>query len=211
MRRLQPQSEETESASRLILASASPRRAALLEAAGQKFLILPSRVEEVRWPGEPPAAFAARLAREKALEVGARTRDCWVLGADTIVVIDDVPLGKPRDDRDAKEMLRRLSGRGHSVLTAFALVDPSTRVVVERTVETEVVFRVLDPEEIAAYVRGGEPLDKAGAYAIQGGAGAFVTELRGSHTNVVGLPMAEIEVALRDAGIWRADAGRSDE
>jgi septum formation protein len=196
-----------DSAPCLILASASPRRAALLEEAGQRFLTLPSQLEETRRPGEPPAELAARLAREKALEVAGRARGRWVLGADTIVVIDDEPLGKPRDDRDAARMLRLLSGRGHRVLTAFALVDPASRVIVERTVESEVVFRDIGLEEIDAYVVGGEPLDKAGAYAIQGGASAFVSQLRGSRTNVVGLPMDEVEIALRSAGIWRIRAG----
>lgn len=189
---------------RLILASASPRRAELLTAAGQRFVIEPSRVDETRRKDERPRDLAARLAREKALDVAARARprDRWVLGADTIVVIDDEPLGKPQDEPDAERMLRRLSGRGHEVVTAFALVAPSMRVVVERTVVSEVVFRVIDPSEIHAYVGSGEPLDKAGAYAIQGGAQAFVNELRGSRSNVVGLPMDEIEVALRGVGLW---------
>ena len=104
-------------------------------------------------------------------------------------------------------MLARLSGRAHEVVTAFALVEPGGGIFLARAIHSEVVFRTLAAEEIAAYVAGGEPLDKAGAYAIQGGAAAFVTELRGSLSNVIGLPMAEVEAALRAAGLWIAPDG----
>lgn len=203
MRRLQPQRRECDRAPRLVLASGSPRRAELLAAAGQEFTIAPSGISETPRPGESPRDLAARLAREKAVDVASRAAGSWVLGADTIVVVDDDALGKPRDERDAVAMLRRLSGRAHHVITAFALVAPSGAVAEERAVATDVVFRTLAPDEIDCYVAGGEPLDKAGAYAIQGGASAFVREIRGSLSNVIGLPMEEVERALRAAGMWR--------
>lgn len=207
---MQPQREEIDAsfAPPWVLASASPRRAALLSAVGQHFEVEPSRVRETSRERETAAGCAARLAREKALEVSGRRRARWVLGADTLVVADGVSLGKPGTASAAAAMLRRLSGRTHEVVTAFALVDPAGRVFGERVVVSEVRFRRIEPAEVDAYVAGGEPLDKAGGYAIQGGAAAFVAELRGSHTNVVGLPMAEVEAMLRAAGLWRAGARR---
>lgn len=207
MRRLQPQRRESHRAPRLILASGSPRRAKLLAAAGQEFTIAPSGICETPAPGESARDLAARLAREKALDVASRAPGSWVLGADTVVAVDDDALGKPRDARDAATMLQRLSGRAHRVITAFALVTPSGAVTEERAIATDVVFRTLAPDEIERYVDGGEPLDKAGAYAIQGGASAFVREIRGSLSNVIGLPMEEVERALRAAGVWRASDG----
>lgn len=205
---LRPQREEIDasSVSPWVLASASPRRAALLSAAGQRFDIEASRVQEVPRERETAREFAARLAREKALEVWERRRGRWVLAADTLVIVDGIALGKPVTASEAAAMLRRLSGRAHEVATAFALVDPEGRVVGEGIVVSEVRFRRLERAEVDAYVAGGEPFDKAGGYAIQGGAAAFVTELRGSHSNVVGLPMAEVEAALRAAGLWRVPA-----
>ena len=126
---------------------------------------------------------------------------------DYSAIVDRAPLGKPRDRAEAEAMLARLSGRAHEVVTAFALVEPGGGIFLARAIHSEVVFRTLAAEEIAAYVAGGEPLDKAGAYAIQGGAAAFVTELRGSLSNVIGLPMAEVEAALRAAGLWIAPDG----
>ncbi len=185
-----------------ILASASPRRADLLRGAGQRFECLPSRVEETLSPGENAFVFARRIAHDKAREVFARRPGRWVLAADTIVVVDGQPLGKPQDGADASRMLGRLSGRSHVVATAFVLLDERGEVFVERVVRTDVLFRTIDPSEIAAYVASGEPLDKAGAYAVQGGGAKFVVEVRGSRSNVIGLPMDEVERALRTAGLW---------
>lgn len=184
-----------------MLASASPRRSELLASAGFRFVVEPSAVIEVRGRDELAIDFATRLAREKAVDVGVRRRDEWVLGADTIVVVDGDPLGKPVDRTDAERMLGRLSGRSHQVVTAFALVAPGGRIAVERAVVSDVAFRPLAAAEITAYVAGGEPLDKAGAYAIQGGARSFVRELRGSLTNVIGLPLDEVVAALRAQGL----------
>jgi septum formation protein len=211
MRRLDPQRDIRPAASEWILASSSPRRRELLAAAGQSFEVLSSRVDEAFREGETAASAATRLATEKALEVASRATGRWVLGADTVVVVDERILGKPVDADEARAMLESLSGREHRVITGFALVDPAGRVAAARAIETLVAFVAIEREAIDAYVRSGEPLDKAGAYAIQGGAAEFVREIRGSWTNVVGLPMDEVEEALRRAGIWRSAPERRAE
>ena len=189
---------------RWILASASPRRRELLGGAGQEFTVEPSGVEEdERRRDESPEAFALRLATAKGAEVARRADGRWVLAADTIVVAGDEVLGKPRDPVEARSMLAKLSDREHRVVTAFALVAPDGRFAAREAVTTTVVFRRLSNDEIAAYVATGEPDDKAGAYAIQGGARDFVRRISGSYSNVVGLPLEAVERALRDAGLWR--------
>lgn len=193
---------------RWILASASPRRRELLTQAGQSFDVEPSRFEEdERRHDETAPAFALRLARSKGEDVARRRRGRWILAADTIVVVDDRVLGKPRDGHEARAMLATLSDREHRVITAFVLLDPDARIAASEAVETAVVFRKLSAEEIAAYVTTGEASDKAGAYAIQGGAAGFVRRSSGSYSNVVGLPLETVERALRDAGLWRGGAG----
>jgi septum formation protein len=142
------------------------------------------------------------VAHDKAREVAGRRPGRWVLAADTVVVVDGEALGKPRDAKDARAMLARLSDRKHDVATAFVLLDSAGRTFAAEVVRSEVTFRRVAFPDIEAYVRTGEPLDKAGGYAIQGGARAFVRELKGSLTNVIGLPMAEVEAALRAAGLW---------
>jgi len=142
------------------------------------------------------------MAREKALDVATRRAQAWILGADTVVVVDDQILGKPRDAADAKRMLLALSGRQHDVFTAFAVVAPERRIFAERIVRTIVRFRSISKAEIDEYVQSREPFGKAGAYAVQGAARAFVAELRGSHSNVVGLPIDEVREVLRGAGVW---------
>jgi len=181
---------------RIILASASPRRRALLGQLGIPFDVVPSDVPETPLPGEVPAAFAARVAREKALVVARAFPGAHVLGADTVVIVDHTVLGKPADRDDARRMLSALSARAHQVCTAVALVAPGGAVDAIR-VETTVEFRALSPAEIEAYLDSGEPFDKAGAYAVQGGAAAFVVRLTGSYSNVVGLPMEEVAALLR--------------
>jgi septum formation protein len=173
-----------------------------LRAAGQRFECVPSRVEEKLRPGESACVSAGRIALDKAREVFAQRPGRWVLAADTIVIVDAQALGKPRDAAEASRMLGRLSGRSHVVATAFVLLDERGGVFAGRVVKTEVLFRAIDAVEIAAYVAGGEPLDKAGAYAVQGGGAEFVIEVRGSRSNVIGLPMDEVEDALRTAGLW---------
>jgi septum formation protein len=175
----------------LILASASPRRRELLAQAGFTFEVVPADVPEVQKNGEDPIHFVTRLAREKAEAVAAThalTADTLVLGADTIVVVDEEILGKPRDETDAARMLRLLSGKTHQVITGVCLARGRER---QRAAEvTFVRFNTLSDEEIHAYVATGEPLDKAGAYAIQGRAGRWVPRIHGCYFNVVGLPLS---------------------
>ena len=185
----------------LILASASPRRRDLLAQLGVEFRVVASHVPEVPHSGEGAEAFARRVARAKAEEVARLHPQAWVLGADTIVVLGSRILGKPSDASEARAMLRSLSGRPHEVLTAIVLVTPAGRVANEQAVRTRVEFRALGEPEIDAYVESGEPLDKAGAYAIQGGAAEFVDHIEGSYTNVVGFPLDEVSALLRTHGI----------
>ena len=171
----------------IVLASASPRRAELLRAAGIPFEVDAAAIDEVPRPGERPEDYVLRLAREKAEVVGRRKSGSPVLGADTEVVVDGLILGKPADDSEAARMLDRLSGRAHDVVTGVALIaNGQVLTAIERT---EVRFLPLTADEIAWYIRSGEPRDKAGAYAIQGLASRFVERIDGSYSNVVGLPM----------------------
>jgi septum formation protein len=183
----------------LILASASPRRKKLLEQIGLAPIIMPCAMEETFDVARTPAENAVELARQKARCVAGGIDSGIVIGADTIVVLDNRMLGKPANPDDAVSMLEQLSGRTHVVATGFALVDrPSGR---EYTgVElTEVTFRALPRREIEAYVAGGSPLDKAGSYGIQDDYGAvFVTRIVGCYYNVVGLPLARVHAALAE-------------
>lgn len=184
----------------LILASASPRRRWLLREAGFEFEIRVPDVDETPRADEEPGAMAERLARDKAGAVPCTGR--VVLGADTIVVLGDRSLGKPRDADDAVRMLSELAGNEHRVLTGWALRrGDSVRSGVE---ESRVRLRELDRAEIAAYVATGEPLDKAGAYAVQGGAGRFVESIAGSRSNVIGLPIEVVVPALAELGVLPA-------
>lgn len=183
----------------VLLASASPRRKALVEALGHRVVVAPVDVDERELPGEPPDAYLARVvaakaARAEALEVSAP----WdvSLVADTIVVVDDAILQKPVDDADGAAMLRRLSGRDHTVTTRFSLRARDGRTHTE-SVSTVVTFRRVEEDEVAWYVATGEGRDKAGGYAVQGHAAAFVARLAGSYGAVVGLPSCEVAVALR--------------
>jgi septum formation protein len=171
----------------IVLASASPRRASLLAAAGFTFVVRPAEVDESPLGGESPADYVARVARDKARASGPGT-DEVVLAADTVVVVDGMILGKPADDHDAARMLRLLSGRVHEVLTGIAIRagDRETSAVES----TAVTFVPLADEAIRWYVASGEPRDKAGAYAVQGLASRFVSRIDGSYSNVVGLPVA---------------------
>jgi septum formation protein len=182
----------------LILASASPRRQALLRLVGIRFEIIPSQADERFLPGETPEEHVIRLAREKAMEVAGKHRDRWVLAADTVVEIDGKVLGKPRDHREAEEMLQNLSHREHRVLTGYCILRFPSLEKREGKVISRVKFKDLSQEEIRWYLNTGEPFDKAGAYAIQGRAAFMVKEVQGSYTNVVGLPLCEIVEALRE-------------
>ena len=184
--------------SEIVLASASPRRAELLESAGIRFVVVPGHIDETPLPDEQPVEHVLRLAREKAAEVARREEGRYFIGADTIVVCAGEIMGKPRDDADASRMLRKLSGRTHQVVTGFAVLDQTAERYVTQAVSTDVVFKELTDAEIAAYVATGCPRDKAGAYAIQGGAAYMVARINGSYTNVVGLPLCEVVAALAE-------------
>jgi septum formation protein len=186
----------------LILASQSPRRSEILSRLGVRFSILPSRAKE-RFGKGSPKAQARRLATEKAAEVVRRLKSRgaakgWVLGADTIVVRGGKLLGKPKSDAEARRMLRGLSGQTHEVITGLALLPLGLGKPWIAHESTKVSFRDLSEAEISDYVATGEPMDKAGAYGIQGAAGAFVRGIRGDYFNVVGLPMARLSVKLRE-------------
>ena len=179
----------------LVLASQSPRRRELLALLGVPFRVQPAAVDETPRAGESPDAYVARTAADKARAVGGAA----VLAADTAVVLDDTILGKPRNREDGAAMLRRLSGREHRVLTAVALRCDDREWAV--TVATVVTFDRLDAARIDAYLDTDEPWDKAGAYGIQGLAGAFVRSLAGSYSSVVGLPLVETRELLIAAGL----------
>ena len=190
----------------LVLASSSPRRAMLLREGGYPFAVVKASVTEELPEGILPATGVRQLAIRKAeagltrwLELGGDSQDV-VLGADTMVVLDTQILGKPATPVEAETMLTRLSGRTHVVLTGVALISGSGRLKAD-VVETVVQFRQLDSDEIKAYVAGGEPMDKAGAYGIQGEAGRFVASIQGPLTNVIGLPMEYLAEQLKAWGI----------
>lgn len=184
----------------LILASGSPRRAELLSRMGLTFLVQPSNQEEILEPGLTPQQEVVSLSLQKAQAVYDSTApDSVVLSADTVVVLEDEILGKPRDAAHAREMLRALSGRSHLVLTGVTVM--SSRGVQSHCEETRVHFRTLSEKEIDAYVSTGEPMDKAGAYGIQGYGAMFVTGIEGDYYNVMGLPVCQCAHMLRKVGI----------
>jgi septum formation protein len=179
-----------------VLASSSPRRQELLRNAGVKFLLCPAHIPEVPGRDESPRAFSERMAKEKARAVRLTMPDNTVLAADTVVSVDRELLLKPRDARDAVRMLRLLSGRKHLVTTGVCLIGDGFEDVHSET--TEVEFRRLGEEEIQEYVESGEPMDKAGAYAIQGGAARWISKIEGDYSNVVGLPVGLVRRMLAE-------------
>jgi len=191
---------------KLILASSSPRRAEILRQAGIAFEICAAEIDETVLPGETALEMVARLAEAKARAITAQMdagiRECIIVGADTTVELDGEILGKPRDSAHAREMLARLRGRTHHVLTGIFLLrlpGNATRAAVEKSAVT---FAPLSETEIDAYVASGEPLGKAGAYAIQGLAGRYIPKIEGCYFNVVGLPLARLYTLLRELG-WQ--------
>ena len=194
----------------LVLASASPRRRELLGNAGISFTVQAADIDERPLAGEAPRDCAERLAREKALAVFQSRPQDYVLGADTIVVVDDIILGKPCDADDAVRMLRMLSGRTHAVITGVCVVSPvasgqgsvaSKPDLLTASETTLVTFGELSDDEIRDYVATGEPMDKAGAYAIQGIASRWIPRIEGDYSNVVGLPVALVYRMLRERGV----------
>jgi len=186
---------------KLVLASASPRRLELLGRIGLQFDVAPAHIDESLLPGENAAQAAQRLAKLKAAAVAASHAGAAVLAADTLVALDDMILGKPDDAVQAKKMLGLLSGREHRVVTGFCLRGEAWEEL--GLAETKVRFRSLAPAEIASYVASGEPLDKAGAYAVQGRGASLVEWVSGSYTNVVGLPLAACVTLMMRRGIIR--------
>jgi septum formation protein len=180
----------------VVLASSSPRRRELLANAGIEFRADSADIDESRRDGESPVEYASRLAREKANAVSARSPNSTVIGADTIVIVDNEVLGKPQNAADARRMLRLLRGRTHQVTTAIAVISP--RKMLEHQETTDVHFGPVTDDEIDAYVRSGEPMDKAGAYAIQGWASKWIDRIDGDYFNVVGLPVAAVWKMLKE-------------
>src|SRR5712691_13105514 len=197
----------------LILASASPRRRELLAQLAMPFTVIPANIDERAWPGEMPWAYTRRVAYAKAQHVARQCPTTVVLGADSVVVLEHHILGKPRDPDDARQMLSRLSGRVHTVMTAVAVLHYARHVLCLDVVQTLVRFRLLSPAAIEHYIATGEPMDKAGAYAIQGAAAAFVESWEGCYTNVVGLPLRRTAALLQAAGlqvpIWPGRSAQS--
>jgi septum formation protein len=187
----------------LILASSSPRRQELLREIGVPFQVHAANINEEQISSESPIAYALRLAREKAQAVAAQYPQTYVLGADTIVVLNSEVLGKPKDHADAARMLRLLSGRAHEVTTAVSLVAAGT-LAETRASTTKVYFREIAEAEIQQYVAGGEPMDKAGAYAIQGGASRWTDRIEGEFSNVVGLPLSLVTEMLKITGLMKS-------
>jgi septum formation protein len=186
----------------LILASKSPRRKYLLEQAGLEFSVLPSEVDEDEITVTEPDHYVKYLAEAKAKDISEKYPENWILGADTIVLIDGMILGKPGSKQDAFAMLKRLSGRTHIVYTGFCLICKKKNRLISQTVQTNVLFKELSDHEIEWYIHTPEPFDKAGAYAIQGLGTFLVKSIEGSYTNVVGLPVCEvIELLLKEGAI----------
>jgi len=184
-----------------VLASVSPRRRELLENIGLKFTVDPAEIAEIQATNLKPAELAKELSRHKARAAASRHADSIIIAADTFGVLDGVILGKPVDERHACNMLAGLSGRCHSVITGFTVIDSATGRIVSRAVETRVYFRKLSRSEIARYVKTGEPLDKAGAYAIQGLGALLVERIEGDYYNVIGLPLCALVGVLRRFGV----------
>ncbi len=191
---------------KIILASTSPRRAEILREAGIAYEIRATEIDETALPGETAHAMVARLAEAKAraaaAQMDAGMHECIVVGADTTVELDGEILGKPRDSAHAREMLARLSGRTHHVLTGLFLLRLSGKATRAAVENSAVTFAPLSEKEIDAYVASGEPMGKAGAYAIQGFAGRYIPRIEGCYFNVVGLPLARLYALLRELG-WR--------
>jgi len=186
---------------KIILASASPRRKEILANTGLKFTVCSSNYEEDLELAKEPRALARYLSKMKAEEVAERHKDAIVIAADTFIVFKNKLLGKPSGPDDAQRMLKLLSGKAHSVITGFTVIDSKANKKVSRSIETKVYFKKLTLAEINAYVRSGEPLDKAGAYAIQGLGAVFIDKIEGDFFNVVGLPICALAESLKKFGI----------
>jgi septum formation protein len=180
-----------------ILASESPRRREILQSVGLKFKTIPAHVNENYLAGEGPQEHVKRLSRDKAMVIAQKYPNAWVLGADTIVVIDGIILGKPKNKTQAKKMLKRLSGCEHKVFTGFSIVHIASKINQTKVIQSAVRFKTISSEELDWYLACDEPYDKAGGYAIQGKGAYFIQSIRGSYTNVIGLPLCEVLETLK--------------
>lgn len=196
----------TKTTPKLILASQSPRRLELLKQITNQFEVVPSSVEEKFDYGLRPEINARILARAKAEDVAKNYPDCWVIGADTLVALHQEILGKPADVADAQRMLSRLSGKEHRVMTGICVVGPGK--TLDTAVTSKVRFKSLTDEEISSYIQTGEPMDKAGAYAIQGKGNFMIREFSGSQSNIIGLPIDELKILLKKTGFPPALANK---
>ncbi|MCX5816419.1 MAG: Maf family protein [Proteobacteria bacterium] len=185
----------------IILASESTRRVDILRTLGISFSIIPPNIDERRRKDELPKDFVLRVSYEKAHKVGNLFPDKWVIGADTVVVLKGKILGKPKNDSDAFNMLKILSGKWHRVITGYCVLNISRNITYRDAVETRVYVRGLSDDEIKRYIKTSEPFDKAGSYAVQGKGGYMVKEIKGSYANVVGLPICEVAEALLSLGV----------
>jgi septum formation protein len=181
--------------SKIVLASQSPRRVELLKEISAQFEVAPSSIEEVLDPGLRPEENAQNLARAKAESIASNFPDCWVIGADTLVTLDHEIFGKPEDEEDAKRILKKLSGREHLVVTGICVVGPEKSL--NKAVVSQVKIKPLTDQEIEDYIATGEPMDKAGAYAIQGEGNFMVRSFTGSKNNIIGLPLDELKILLK--------------
>lgn len=180
-----------------ILASASPRRRELLQSIGLDFRIIPAHVDEKYLAGESPGQHVRRLSYNKAMAVAQKYQKTWVLGADTIVVIDGTILGKPKNKAQAKNMLKKLSGRDHKVFTGVTMAHRTLNIHEIKVVQSSVRFKTISTEEMNWYTACDEPYDKAGGYAVQGKGAIFIKSIHGSYSNVIGLPLCEVAELLK--------------
>jgi len=185
----------------IVLASSSPRRRGLLGLTGLPFTVESSDYEEILNSGIRPRLLARRLSLAKAKAVSRKYRNAIIIAADTFIVFGESILGKPRSKAEARRMLGLLSGKAHSVITGFTIMDTASGKILSRSVETKVWFKKLSPREIVSYVGTGEPLDKAGAYAIQGLGSLIVERIEGDYFNVIGLPLSSLVEALKKFGV----------
>ena len=197
----------TDNDSKIVLASQSPRRVELLKEISTQFEVVPSSIEEVLDPGLRPEANAQNLARAKAESIAPNFPDCWVIGADTLVTLDHQIFGKPEDEEDAKQILKKISGREHLVVTGICVVGPKKTLT--KAVISQVKIKPLTDQEIEDYIATGEPMDKAGAYAIQGKGNFMVRSFSGSKNNIIGLPLDELKILLKKTyhPVYRGEYG----
>jgi septum formation protein len=181
----------------LILASASPRRQELLRFVGLKFKTIPAHLNEDYIEGESPREHVKRLSQDKAIVIAKKYPNAVVLGADTIVVIDKSILGKPENKYQARKMLRKLSGREHKVFTGFTIAHVASKIKQTKVIQSAVKFKTISAAELEWYIACDEPYDKAGGYAVQGKGAYFIKSIRGSYTNVIGLPLCEVLETLK--------------